>query len=248
MKQTLFRAREARAPVIALWATIAGLMMLGANAKAADFSGNATLTSDYVWRGSTQTLGDPAAQLGARLAGDSGFYASAWGSNVHFAPGTDANLELDLAAGWAKNLSDDWAIDVNVLHYRYPHSAVDLDWTELNGTLTWKGNYWASVGVSNEALGYDASGTYLLLGAKWPVNDRLRFETSAAHYFLDAGATGRNGYSHGLASAVYAFSRPGAKAAVEGRLTLHATDANAKAIFGADNAGSRIEAAIQASF
>ena len=77
---------------------------------------------------------------------------------------------------------------------------------------------------------------------------RLRFEASAAHYFLDAGTVGRNGYSHGMASAVYAFSRPGAKATVEGRLTLHATDANAKAIFGADNAGSRTEVALQAGF
>jgi uncharacterized protein (TIGR02001 family) len=248
MKQTLFRAREARAPLLALSAAIAALAMPIADAGAADFSGNAALTSDYVWRGSTQALGDPAAQLGFKLAGDSGFYASAWGSNVHFAPGTGANLELDLSAGWAKALSDDWALDVNVLHYGYPHSTIDLDWTELNGTLTWKGNYWASVGVSNEALGYDASGTYLLLGAKWPVNDRFRFETTAAHYFLDEGTVGRSGYTHGMASAVYAFTKPGANATVEGRLTLHATDNDAKAIFGAGNAGSRVEAALQAAF
>lgn len=246
MKQ--LRGRAGRAPLIAFPAAIAGLMLLGSTAEAADFSGNATLTSDYVWRGSTQTLGDPAAQLGFKLAGRSGFYASAWGSNVHFAPGTGANLEVDLTAGWARNLSDDWALDVNVLHYRYPGSAVDLDWTELDGTLTWKGNYWASVGASNEALGYDASGSYLLLGAKWPVNDRFRFETSVAHYFLGANATGRSGYSHGMASAVYAFGASGATVTVEGRLTLHATDASAKAIFGADNAGSRVEAALQAGF
>lgn len=248
MRQNLFRARDARAPLIVLSAAITGLMIFGSDAKAADVSGNAALTSDYVWRGSTQTLGDPAAQLGLKLAGESGFYVSAWGSNVHFAPGTGANLELDLTAGWAKTLSDDWALDVNVLHYQYPNSTIELDWTELNGTLTWKGNYWASVGVSNEALGYDASGTYLLLGAKWPVNDRLRFETSAAHYFLDADAVGRSGYSHGMASAVYAFTRPNARATVEGRLTWHATDTAAEAIFGADNAGSRVEAALQASF
>lgn len=248
MKQTLFHARAARTPLIALSAVIACLMIFGQNAKAADFSGNATLTSDYVWRGSTQTLGDPAAQLGFKLAGDSGFYASVWGSNVHFAPGTGANLELDLTAGWAKSLADDWALDVNVLHYQYPNSTIDLDWTELNGTLTWKGDYWASVGVSNEALGYDAAGTYLSLGAKWPVNDRLRFETIAAHYFLDEGTVGRNGYTHAMASAVYAFTRPDARATVEGRLTWHATDSDAKAIFGEDNAGSRVEAALQANF
>jgi len=244
--------KRSRSEILPLAFSVASMLVIGATfaagARAADFSGNATLTSDYVWRGSTQTQGNPAAQAGFKVAGDSGFYASAWGSNVHFAPGADANLELDLAAGWAGNLSDDWALDVNVLRYQYPSTAVDLNWTELDGTLTWKGNYWVSVGASNEALGYDASGAYLLLGAKWPLNDRFRFETSVAHYFLDAATVGRGGYSHGMASAVYAFSHTGAKATVEGRLTLHATDADAKAVFGEDNAGARVEAALQAGF
>ena len=76
-------------------------------------------------------------------------------------------------------------MDVNVLHYPYPSTTTDLDWTELNGTVTWKGNYWASLGYSNEALGYDESGVYGLVGAKFPVNDRFRFEATAAYYALE---------------------------------------------------------------
>lgn len=239
--------KRARSEILPLAFSVASMLIIGATfaagARAADFSGNATLTSDYVWRGSTQTLGDPAAQLGFKLAGDSGFYASAWGSNVHFAPGTGANLELDLAAGWAKNLSHDWALDVNVLRYQYPSTAIDLNWTELDGTLTWQGNYCVSVGVSNEALGYDASGTYLLLGAKWPVNDRFRFETSVAHYFLDDAVVAESGYTHGWVSAVWTFRAP-----YELRLMAHGTDSNARRVFGDDYAGARIEAAMQTSF
>ena len=243
MKQNLFRAHEARAPLIALSAAIAGLMIFGSNAKAADFSGNTTLTSDYVWRGSTQTQGDPAAQAGFKLAGDSGLYASAWGSNVDFGPTIDADTELDFTVGWGKQLNADWAVDINVLRYQYPSTTVDLNWTELNGTVTYRDNYWASVGWSNEALGYDAHGTYVQVGAKFPVNDRFRFEAVAAHYFLDQGVVGRSGYGHGSVSAIWAFKAP-----FELRLTGHATDGNAKAIFGDDNAGSRVEAALQASF
>lgn len=80
---------------------------LAANASAADLSGNATLTTDYVWRGSTQTQGDPAVQAGFKVSGASGLYASAWGSNVKFAPETHASSELDFTISWGKRLNDE---------------------------------------------------------------------------------------------------------------------------------------------
>lgn len=230
--------RSCLLPALAVLCTLPSLA-----AHAADVTGNATLTSDYVWRGSTQTHGDPAVQAGFKVAGDSGLYASAWGSNVEFAPATHASSELDFTIGWAKQLSEVWAFDINVLRYQYPSTTTDLNWTELNGTVTWKGNYRASLGWSNEALGYDESGTYALIGATFPVNDRFRFETALAHYFLDDAVVAGDGYTHGLASAVWAFKAP-----FELRLTAHGTDANAKRIFGEDFAGTRIEAAVQASF
>jgi uncharacterized protein (TIGR02001 family) len=237
-----FRARTTALPLITTICALA--CALGpARSEAADFSGNATLTSDYVWRGSTQTHGDPAVQAGFKLAGASGAYASAWGTNVEFAPETHASSELDFTVGWSNALSDDWALDINLLRYQFPSTTIDLNWTELNSTLTWKNNYWASVGWSDEALGYDASGTYALVGAKHPVNDTFRFEAALAHYFLDDAVVVEDGYTHGSVSAVWAFHAP-----FELRVTAHGTDSNAKRIFGEDFAGSRIEAALQASF
>ena len=243
MKQTIFRAREARAPLAMAICAVAGLMALASQAQATEVSGNAALTTDYVWRGSTQTQGDPAVQAGLKVASDSGLYASIWGSNVEFAPETHASSEFDFTVGWGRKLSDDWAVDVNVLHYRYPSTTVDLNWTELNSTVTYKDNYWASLGYSNEALGYDAHGTYALVGAKFPITDTLRFEANVAHYFLDDTVVAKEGYTHGLVSAVWAFKAP-----FELRVTAHGTDSNAKQIFGEDFAGSRVEAALQASF
>ena len=243
MKQTRLRQRETRAPLIALLAVVVGGMSLASQTRAADLSGNAALTTDYVWRGSTQTQGDPAMQAGFKVSGASGLYASAWGSNVKFAPGTHANSELDFTIGWGKRLDDDWAMDVNVLRYQYPSTALDLNWTELNGTITYRDNYWASIGHSSEALGYDSSGTYAQVGARFPINDSVRIEACVAHYFLSDAVVARDGYSHAQLSGVWAFKAP-----FELRVTAHATDSDAKAIFGDDYAGSRIEAALQASF
>lgn len=236
-----------RASLLAFLA-LAGLAAAAPPARAADLTGNASLTSDYVWRGSTQTSGDPAAQAGFRLAGENGLYASVWGSNVKFATGSDASSEFDFTVGWGKALNDDWALDVNVLRYQYPSTASDLDWTELNGTLTWKGNYWASLGHSNEALGYDASGTHAQIGARFPVNDAFRIEAAIAHYVLNDAVVARDGYTHGSVSAVWAFKTQVPNRSVELRLTAHATDSDAKAIFGDDTAGTRFEAALQANF
>lgn len=207
----------------------------------ADWSGNATLTSDYVWRGTTQSSGDPALQAGLKVAADSGFYASVWGSNVSFGPEVGADTEFDFTAGWSGSLGQDWALDANVLHYRYPGSEVDLDWTELNVTITYRDNYWLAVGYSPEALGSDDSGVYTLVGARFPINERFRLEVAVGHYALDAVYD--ESYWHGQLSAIWS-----PRQAVELRVTAHATDANAKSNFGDSYAGSRVEAAATVSF
>ncbi len=241
-----------RVAPMAFAAACAGVLSFSAafRADAVTVSGSAALTTDYVWRGTTQTQGDPAVQAGFKIAGDSGFYGSVWGSNVEFAPETHASSEFDFTVGWSGNVAEDWALDVNVLHYAYPSTTTDLNWTELNGTVTWKSNYWASLGVSNEALGYDESGVYGLLGARLPVNGRLRFEATLAHYTLkDLNGDRRDDdYTHGSLSAIWAFAKANSGPLIEARLTAHGTDSKAKDFFGDKYAGSRIEAALQASF
>ncbi len=241
MTLQLLRSREATVPLVFAACAGAALMLAASSASAATVSGNAALTSDYVWRGTTQTQGDPAVQAGFKLAGDSGFYGSVWGSNVEFAPDTHASSELDFTIGWAGNISDDFALDVNVLRYQYPSTTVDLNWTELNGTLTYRNNYWLSLGYSPEALGSDEDGIYSQVGARFPINDAFRIEAAVGYYWLDEIYD--ESYLHGQVSAVWAVKAP-----LELRLTAHATDSNAEDIFGDDFAGDRIEAAVQASF
>lgn len=214
------------------------VLCVSSTASAVDVNANAALTSDYVWRGSSQTLEQPAVQAGFKLATESGWYASAWGSNVDFGAAAGANSEFDLVGGWSGALAADWALDVNLTHYRYPASNLPLNWTELDATLTWK-NTWLLVGHSNDALASGANGTYMQLGAKWPLADRFRIEGVLAHYALSAYD---DGYAHASLSAVWTVRTP-----FELRLTAHATDSAAKDIF-PGLAGSRIEAAVQASF
>ena len=61
-----------------------GLMLVAGPALAGEFSSTITATSDYDFRGVSQTGKDPALQLSLDYAFDSGFYAGLWGSNVDF--------------------------------------------------------------------------------------------------------------------------------------------------------------------
>ena len=210
-------------------------------ASASALSGNLALTSDYVWRGTTQTQGDFAAQAGLKWAADNGLYASAWGSNVEFAPETHASSELDLVLGWSGAIADDWTLDANLTHYRYPSTTVDLNWTELDGTLTWKQNYWLQLGWSNDVMASDENGTYAQIGARLPLGERVRLEAAVGHYWLD-DAYG-DSYTHGQFGVVWAL----AASPLELRVTAHDTDHAAERLF-PGLAGSRVEAALQASF
>lgn len=89
-------------------------------------SGGAAFTTDYVFRGISQTNEDPAAQ--AYIEASYGmFYLGMWGSNLDFggdgAGNTIADVEIDFYAG----IRPKWGIaefDLGVLYYVYP-DAID---------------------------------------------------------------------------------------------------------------------------
>lgn len=108
---------------------ILGLGMASAHAGAA---GSVTLTSDYVFRGISQTNQEPALQAGLEFATDAGFYVGGWGSNVSWlsdlssvgAP-VSSSVELDAYAGYRGQLlpsvfTDTVKFDVGALYYWYP--------------------------------------------------------------------------------------------------------------------------------
>jgi len=79
-------------------------------------STNIGITSNYVWRGITQTDKKPAVSAGADYSHQSGFYAGTWLSNVDF--GDDTNIELDLYSGYSTKISGA-DVDFGYIYYGY---------------------------------------------------------------------------------------------------------------------------------
>jgi len=210
------------------------------SAQAAELSASGALTNDYVFRGISQTQGDPAAQFGTRAVASDGLYGQVWGSTVEFAGDTGASSEVDYVVGWAGDIADHWAADVNLTYFDYPSARVELAYAELIGTLTWKRDYWLMVGYSPDVFATGEAGIYTALGARFPVNDALRLEAVVGHYALDDAYDAS--YSHASLGGAWAFRAP-----FELRVTAHRTDADGEHLFpGA--AGSRVEATLQATF
>ena len=107
---------------------VAGLLVASSAAAAVELSGNVALTTDYVWRGVSQTDGAPAIQGGFDAAFGNGLYAGVWGSNVDF--DAEESLEVDLYAGWAGEYKG-FGVDVGVIHYHYPTSGAESNFNEL---------------------------------------------------------------------------------------------------------------------
>ncbi len=94
------------------------------------------LTTDYIWRGVSQTNNDPSIQGAFDLSHESGLYLGLWASNVEFATDPGTSMELDAYAGYT-NATDLGGIlpfaldyDIGVLRYEYT-GAPSLDFTEL---------------------------------------------------------------------------------------------------------------------
>lgn len=210
-------------------------------AAAVDFSGTATVTSDYVLRGISQTQGDPAAQLGARLAFDSGVYAALWGSQVDFGPALGTDAEIDGSIGFNRDLGKRWNIDVNLTRYFYTgtRGSANLDYNEVIATLTLDQRWWALVAWSEDVFASGGRGIYSELGAKFPLDDRWRLEAVAGYYTLDVPYD-----DHYTRAQLSAICRVGA---VDLRASAHWTGGSSEFLF-PELDGNRVEVAATWNF
>ncbi len=106
---------------------------------------NAAVTSDYRYRGISQTRLQPAVQGGADYINNpTGFYVGTWLSSIKWTKdaGGGGDVELDIYAGKRGELVKDVTYDVGVLTYVYPSNGlsgvpgfVSANTTEVYGQL-----------------------------------------------------------------------------------------------------------------
>ena len=104
--------------------TVPGVAMAAdAPASPHTFTANVGVTTDYIFRGISQTSHNAALQGGADYVHASGLYAGLWGSNVNWITASgatgNANIELDTYLGFRNTLANEFSYDVGFIRYNY---------------------------------------------------------------------------------------------------------------------------------
>ncbi|QFU31250.1 TorF family putative porin [Brevundimonas sp. Bb-A] len=166
-----------------------GLTGLAAPASAQDakVAFNVGVTSDYVFRGYSQTNEDPAIQGGVDLTAGS-FYAGAWASNVDFGDDTDA--EVDVYGGYRTEAAG-FALDFGVIGYLYagePDGA-DYNYAEVKAAASravGPATFGAAVYYSPDFFGAaDKEATYAEVNAAFSPADKWTISGAVGQQWLD---------------------------------------------------------------
>lgn len=174
-----------------------------ASAQDVDVSFNAAVTSDYVFRGFSQTDEEPALQGGVDATIGS-FYVGGWASNVDFGDDTDA--EIDIYGGYRAEAAG-FVFDVGVVGYFYTDapSAADYDYVEFKAAASRAvGPVTAGVAVyySDDFFGVDEEATYAELNASVTPADKWTLSAALGQQWLDVN----DDYATWSLGAAYAFT------------------------------------------
>ncbi len=178
-------------------ASLMGGVALAEDESPWSVSGTVGVTSNYMFRGISQSDGEPALQAGVTVAHESGFYAGFWGSNIDFNDGffsgkEAAELELDLFVGYGFELDENTKLDLNFTYYAYPGSydAYDYDFWEIIVGLSHDFGV-ASVGIKGaytpDTFGADEEAFWLGGNLTVPVTDWLSISGNVGEQWLEFG-------------------------------------------------------------
>jgi uncharacterized protein (TIGR02001 family) len=119
------------------------------------WAGSIAIATDYIYRGISQTRGEPALQGGLQLQTPSGWSAGLWGSTVDFHSRRGPTYEIALHATRAWSLGPDWSTQLSAAHHEYPNEArTDYDYDELTASLSFQQRVTASVAWSPNTSRY----------------------------------------------------------------------------------------------
>ena len=120
---------------------IVAMALITATAAQAQITGNLGLTSDYRFRGVSQTQNAPAVQGGIDYNHVSGLYIGNWNSSVSSQLYTNgAGVESDVYAGFRKQVFGNFTLDVGTMNYFYPRAGTNgsFDTNEIFAGIGYK--------------------------------------------------------------------------------------------------------------
>ena len=188
---------------------------------------NVGATSDYRFRGISQTSFDPAIQGGVDFSHKSGLYLGVWASNIKwitdYVGATKGSTEIDLYGGFKGEITKDLAFDIGLIRYQYPGNTAaavlaNANTTEVYGALTY-GMFTAKysrattnfiANPNSDGSGYFELAANVDLGNGFSLTPRVGHQTipnvaGSVGNYTDYGVTLAKDFGNGLVLSVAAI-------------------------------------------
>jgi uncharacterized protein (TIGR02001 family) len=123
---------------------------------AATFGGDVALTSDYIYRGFSESNDKPAAQLDLHGSLASGTFAGVWVSSMDQNHRPYAAVDLEEYLGQRFDLNSEWNTSVLVTNYSYQggHQGYSYDYQQLSASVSWLDRWSLMVSAIPNAVRY----------------------------------------------------------------------------------------------
>ena len=181
---------------------------------AVEMSANIGITSNYVFRGRTQTQDQAAISGGLDYEYGNGFYAGTWMSNVDIGGG--GQTELDIYGGYTGSF-DEFEYNVGYAYYHYPEAkdlfGTGISFGEIYGSITYQ---WVTFGIyyiANSQINDDPANDeiyikgdlYYHFDGNWKLNDDWTLTASVGKQLF--GDDGVNGAEYNYNTFLFGFTK-----------------------------------------
>ena len=237
------RLRRASALSFYLGSYLVFCLCLCATATAGDFGGALAATTDYIYRGLSQTRGKAALQADVHYRTVDAWTFGAWGTTLGESHRAGPTWELDLYLNRLWTVNPDWDLQVGLTHYMYPDDPrpVSYEYDELTASLIYQSRLAATIAWSPNVSRYhegrlalEQTAISYELSAMQPLIHQLSGTAGAGYYDLSALAPMlRQPDGYWFWNAGLAWSMAGAQVAV----AYMDTSAAAVRSFGSERAG-----------
>lgn len=160
---------------------------MAAPLHAHEWHGYLTFTSDYVFRGASQSNEDPTLQAGLDYLHPSGVFAGIFAARTDFPNSpfgsNPGSIELDAYLGYSRAATRNWSWDVTALHYDFPDATgFDYSYDELAANLNFRDVVRFGATVSRDAAASGESGWTVEIELRRPLGERFQMSGSVGRY------------------------------------------------------------------
>ena len=224
-------------------AACAAVLMIHTAFASPDITGFAALTSDYVFRGVSQSDEHAAVQLGIDAEFDSGWFVGVWGSTTNITTGNrQRDKEVDIYLGYVHDFARKWSVGFTFNRYTYPGAdpGVDYDYNDIAATANYNDRLWLEFSYTDAIFGHDSPARNIELTTRWPLGAALYLGFGGGYFDLsDFAGTGYGYWQIGL-------TRPFDRISLD--LRYHDSSRALPGVAASDNADARLVFSISAAF